>query len=497
METSAQPPRVAAMSFDWWRLVPLLGVVTGYAVLYTSDMGSAWGTYLLLAVALAFILPIVTAVTGGIDRLVLMAFVFALQFQLGFNPLYSQSAAQYKQAGAVGLYVSLVLLAAFGLYFIRVLRWLGGKRLGFPVHWPLVRGCLLFFAASALSFLNSPNKTVSIYGLWEIASLTLIAVIVGSYAATRDGLRLIHTTLLVTVTTQCLVVLAENALGRSFNMQGGATYSGSWEHARFSGTLIVPSVSATFVDIGLFFGGVRLFSAKPSHHRGLLTAFFGIGMLVLLLSLTRSAWIAFVLGGTGLGWYLVRHGTLRLRQIQRFALIGIVMMMIAWPALSGRLGENHSNDAEVRWNLVIIAMEMIKAHPLIGVGLNNATTVVRDYAARAGMGGGAVWVFIVHNQFMLVAAETGILGLAAFLWLFGVGIRSAYRAMRTTDIEVRDAAAATFWCLLAMIWCLNLDHVAGAMTYVFLFFLFGMASGLDMLTRSIESGTQAEQTATA
>jgi O-antigen ligase len=140
-------------------------------------------------------------------------------------------------------------------------------------------------------------------------------------------------------------------------------------------------------------------------------------------------------------------------------------------------------------------MEMIKAHPIIGVGLNNATAVVRQYAEIAGMGG--VWVFIVHNQFMLVAAETGLIGFAAFAALYAGGIRAAYRAMQSDDVLIRDAAAATFWCLLALIWSLNLDHVAGAMTYAFLFFLFGIASGLAMLTRSQEQAKSAASVSSA
>lgn len=333
--------------------------------------------------------------------------------------------------------------------------------------------------AGVLSMVNTPNKRFTVFGLWELGSLALIALAAGNWAATRDGLRLMRATLLFALFTQSTIILLENVSGVSFSMQEGVTGEGHWESARFAGTLVVPSVSATFIVIGLLFTLGRLFSTEVSRHRRWLVGLLALGLLVLLISLTRSAWIAFLLGGTGLGWYLLRHGTLRILDVQRILVILAIAILCAWPALSGRLAANHSADADARWNLIVIAMEMIKAHPLFGVGLNNATTVLRDYAAIAGLS--SVWIFIVHNQFLLVAAETGLFGLFAFLLLFKVGLTSAYRAMRSDEVLVRDTGAVVFWCLVALVWALNLDHVSSAMTYVFVWFLIGMATGLRML----------------
>jgi O-antigen ligase len=349
----------------------------------------------------------------------------------------------------------------------------------FYVHKPLVRAAGLMILAGMLSMVNTPNKKFTVFGLWELVSLTLIALAANNWSASRDGLRVMRATLLVALFTQCTIILLENVTGVSFSMQEGVTGEGHWESARFAGTLVVPSVSATFVVIGLFFTLARLYSTEVPKQRSWLFGLLGLGLLVLLISLTRSAWIAFLLGGTGLAWYLLRYGTLKIRDVQRILVVLFIAVLCAWPALSGRLAANHSDDADARWNLVLIAMEMIKAHPILGVGLNNATTVLREYAAIAGLS--SVWIFIVHNQFMLIAAETGFVGLFAFLLLFKVGFTSAYRAMQSDEVLVRDTGAAVFWCLIALAWALQLDHVSSSMTYVFVWFLIGMASGLRML----------------
>lgn len=482
MDAPLSRGRFGALPTESWWVGIVVGVVVGQAVLYTSNnFSTAWSLYLTAALIAGSLLPIVSRLAGGAEKLFLVGVVLSLQFQLGFNPIYN-AGAEYKMAGLVGVYVSLTTILAIGLVSVRIIRWLGGHPIGIRLYPPMLKAAGLMLLAGMFSMLNTPARRLSMYGLWELLTLLLIAIVAANWASTREGVRTIRATVLAALFTQSLIILAENATGHSFSMQAGVTESGSWETARFAGTLVVPSVSATFIVIGLLFTMGRIFSTEVSRQRGLLIGLIGLGLLVLLISLTRSAWIAFIIGGTGLGWYLLRHGTLTMRDVGRIAAIAVVMVMCAWPALSGRLAGDHTGDAEARWNLVLIALAMVKAHPLFGVGLNNASTVVHQYANLAGLGG--VWVFIVHNQFMLVAAETGLIGLAGFLWLFGIGLVGSWRAMQSRDVLVRDTAAVVFWCLVSLVWALNLDHVCATMTYVFLWFLIGMAAGLTMLDRT-------------
>lgn len=56
---------------------------------------------------------------------------------------------------------------------------------------------------------------------------------------------------------------------------------------------------------------------------------------------------------------------------------------------------------------------MVREQPLIGVGLNNFISQLPNYWQNIGL---TYWLQPVHNIFLLVAAETGLLGLAIFLW---------------------------------------------------------------------------------
>jgi O-antigen ligase len=222
----------------------------------------------------------------------------------------------------------------------------------------------------------------------------------------------------------------------------------------------------------------RLYQRVDARQRLWLYLQLGLGSFALLLTQTRTAWIALILGGAGILTAAVRRGELRGKRLASLGGVAVVAVLAAWPFIAGRVEASHGDDALIRWRLVLVAWEMIKSHPLLGIGLNTATHQLATYAARAGAEG---WVFIVHNQFLLLWAETGLVGLVAFVSLFRIAIGCALRLLRALDPELRNAGLWLFWSLIVVIWALNMDHVSGAPTYKLVFFLFGVATGAARL----------------
>ncbi len=115
-----------------------------------------------------------------------------------------------------------------------------------------------------------------------------------------------------------------------------------------------------------------------------------LGLTALFFSFSRSAWLVGVLGLLG-------------QMFGRFPLSFYSLLPSAYSL-------SFLRRAELNW----IALEMIKDHPLLGVGLNNFTVAMGQYGKVSG------WTRFLqpaHNVYLLLAAETGFLGLAAFLLL--------------------------------------------------------------------------------
>ncbi len=92
------------------------------------------------------------------------------------------------------------------------------------------------------------------------------------------------------------------------------------------------------------------------------------------------------------------------------------------------------------------ALEMYAAHPVLGVGIGNYATVYPAYALPR-------WsdpLGHAHNYYLNVAAETGTIGLLAYLLLWGAAAWQGWRAVRVTHGWSRSVAAGLLGMIVAL-----------------------------------------------
>ena len=456
----------------------ILGVGIGLLGLGLIQLQGSWGLYSLLAVVALTWAPSAARLAGGGESLLQFVFVFALQLQLGFHVIYS---AATKPAGSRGVYVSLVLVAAAGLAGWWILQPRAYRRLPLVVDRPLLWCSLGFFLATLLSIGNTRWTMMSVYGLFEVCVLVLVALVAARICATPEGLATVFAALRFSLLFQSAIVFAEHATGVPLSLTQGVSQSWAWGGERFAGTLGAPSACGTFLAINLLFVvGLGMFAERPDRSpRTRLTIV--AGFLALLLTQTRSSWVAMLLGGTGLLWTHRRRAGLAvpLGRIARGIALVAVLLLLTWPIVGTRLAEDHVGAFWQRWYLIRVTLLMLWDHPAIGIGANTATEQVWTYSKLLPKPPDIVgWVFIAHNHFVLLAAETGFVGLAAFIVMFVTSLGAARQAKNDDDPGLHGPGTVVFWALVMMIWALNVDMIAATMTYVFLWFLFGMAAGL-------------------
>jgi O-antigen ligase len=455
-----------------------LGFAFGFAMLYFFGEETRFAVYGLGAlIGLAFLPGLVRRV-GSLERLLFIAFVLSLQFDVALAYKFRP----FKPAGPYGILVSPTLVLAAALFVLRIV--LAARGLGprLRLDGRMIRWIGVMVLAGVFSSVSTVDRQLVSFGLFELLTVGLIAAVAMDQCGSTDGLRLVQRLLAWTLVSQSLLIVVSFVTGVQISLSHGFRGEdyGWAATGRFAGTLNTPSAAGTMLVICLLGALTRLYQRTTASERLWLYVQFGLGGFALLLTQTRTAWIALILGAGGVLRAAVRRRQLSGSRLLSMAGVALVVFLAAWPFIAHRVEEHHSDDAEVRWRLVKVAVEMIKAHPLVGVGLNTATTQVRDYAARAGAEG---WVFIVHNQFLLVWAETGILGVVAFIWLFRLALRAASRLKQSVDRELRNAGLWLFWSFITLIWALNMDHVSGAQTYKVVFFLFGVAAGAARLVQ--------------
>jgi O-antigen ligase len=148
---------------------------------------------------------------------------------------------------------------------------------------------------------------------------------------------------------------------------------------------------------------------------------FGLGAAGLLLTASRGGWLGFALSIALLCVAALQRGWLSPRVILTMAIAAAVLSLLFGTTVLARLTGDDAGAAASRIPLAQIALRIIRDHPLLGVGVNNYTTVLETYITAEHLD---VYRFTVHNKYLLVWAETGLIGLVTFLgFLFALILR--------------------------------------------------------------------------
>lgn len=162
-------------------------------------------------------------------------------------------------------------------------------------------------------------------------------------------------------------------------------------------------------------------------------AFLGLGAagLGLVATFSRGAWLAFFLSAAVL---LLAGGA---RVALRVALGAVVVVaaidLVSGGVVTGRLWSLADDPYVVqRAALMLVGFLMFRANPIVGVGPGG----FREHLDEYGPGVPWLWDYVgsAHNAYLEIAAEAGILGLAAFVWFLAAHFRVLLRSAR------RDAA---------------------------------------------------------
>ncbi len=176
--------------------------------------------------------------------------------------------------------------------------------------------------------------------------------------------------------------------------------------------------------------------------QGIIIVLFAASGAALLLTYTRSFFLAAgveLLAGFLIAvWrgYLPRTG----------ALVILALALVGAAAVAPKVSEMfhyRKNSYTVRFAQYESSYAQIKAHPLLGLGINNGTGLKREYVRTSYNEvdpNTQSYAEPTHNLYLALAADIGIPGAILFFAFFGIVIRTAWRLSATS----RDPTTAFF-----------------------------------------------------
>jgi len=195
---------------------------------------------------------------------------------------------------------------------------------------------------------------------------------------------------------------------------------------------------ATLLPFAMAYPFIKVQSKKLRFLSALLTILL---FVCLILTISRGSWFAFISSVIFMSLWLPYLGVivLGLGALIAFALSYNGMFLRERLSNFFFFTDLSSLDRHMMWGA---ALNMIKAHPLVGLGLGTFMFNFKNYVEDK-----SHYIAYAHNCYLQIAAEIGIIGLIAFLSILGAyfytGIKVLNKSPRTLNWYILLASLAS------------------------------------------------------
>lgn len=316
-----------------------------------------------------------------------------------------------------------------------------------PLNWPIVA----FLGISVISTIFSRNPGVSFRGLYNfyfwgltaIMGYILLYIIISTVLEDKDGEDMITAVLLGSVAVifygfvqrQGMDILewAASPRHRIWSTLGNPNFLGGYL------IMVIPLAVSRFLN-------------KNQKEEVRVILFFLIAALFATLSFTlsRASWLAIVIASliwaVSLGRKMLKR---KLGWMSALAVVVVFFGVLFVLPYRGPTGEQavveratstlDVNEASNRVRVAgwEVALRIVKRRPLLGTGLDTFKEAFLQHMGPdfESIAGKNIIPFYAHNEFLQVAGTTGLIGLAAYFWLWVAFIGEAWRASRQSKGE--------------------------------------------------------------
>lgn len=401
-------------------LPALVGLFVGAAIAVTSQ--SAPFSLLGLGIAgVTFLLTEVAVIKRALLAIIIIEIPIQLDVYLNHVPAVSATDA------ISGFNVSATTFCLVVLYGFWAIELVAGKVQGSRTAVKLAIPAIAYLAVAVLSLQVAQDVGLGIYKINILVQAFLILLYVAQWVRTKDDVLFIVVLLLIGPVIQGLIALGLQRFGKPVDI---GPISTRIVGARIAGTLGHPNSFGGYLALVLPVSLMILVTPVGKAVKWLGAASFLLGTVALVLTQSRGAWIGYGLSLALLGVFSYQSRWVPRRTLGLLSIAALVPIAALVNVVAPRLGSFNDAAAQARLPLMQLALTMIGDQPIRGVGVNNYSTALPQYLT---IDYSQAWISTVHNKYLLVWAETGLVGLAAFLVFLGSALRNGLRVWRSQD----------------------------------------------------------------
>lgn len=461
-------------------MIGIAGLTLGTAVIALSELPARWLPLVLVAAGI----PCLAMILGDLERLFLGAVLLDIPLQLDVNLGYRPEAAALGAVG--GLNVSITTVALIGLYALWLIRIVRGSTSSEQKSHHISLPMIAYVMIVAATLTISRDLTLSLYGFNILIHMILLYIYVSNNIRTHEDVRFIMSLLLIGMALEACFMIILASVGQEVRLAGivgrvDVSRSTLGASSRIAGTAGSPNDTAAYVNLVLAPALCVLWTPLTRLHKMLALSASMVGVIALLLTLSRGAWISLGLALAIIGLGAWRRGWIRTPAVLSAAAAVGAVALAAQGTLATRLMSDDGGSAHSRVPLMDLAFRMIQDHPWLGIGLNNFAVAISDYATPDF---GGEWLYTVHNVYLRIWAETGPGALLAFVTFLVMTMLSAWRCWRSSDPVISPLALGFMAGLAGFVLHMNVDVFNGRLPDQLFWLIAGLIAAMTVIQRA-------------
>ncbi len=399
-------------------------------------------------VILGIFFPFTLLIAGNVRHLLMSGLVLLMPLHIDMNFYHTFE----EQAGAHTMGVSAVDIFALMLFFLLILELAGKRKTTFYFYPRLAIPTILYIEVCVLTLLWAPRMDLAVMQIYTMLKLFFLFLVLANHIRDVQDIRLLAWALAFIVGLQSFIGVLQMIKGGTLGLaffgepvirEEGA---GPW---RVMGTLGHPNRLGMFLEILLPMCFALFLIEKQKLMRFFAISVFGLGIVALIMTGSRGAWVSFTFALAILFYFAIKSKAMRFSSLIGPGIAALILITIMTFAFSDMIeerlyGEDHGS-AMSRIPMMQIAFNLIQDHPIGGVGINNYAEVMQQYNDTIlGRRFGTI-PRPVHNMYLLVIGETGLLGfgmLLSMMIMFGATLLKSIKSENRTISLINIALLA-------------------------------------------------------
>ena len=433
---------------------------------------------------LALLVGLVVALAvGSLERLLLGIVLIDIPLRWDRNFAYDHEAASLGSVG--GFTVSATTVALVGLFVLRAID--ERRSLSGPLRLRPALPLAAYIGATALSLATAVDRGLGVFQLTLLLQALLVFVYLSNTLRARKDVVFVIAVLIVGFLVEGVLMLGIAVADIQFDVAGLATRTNELDGAisRVGGTIGSANGAAAYVAMMMPVTLSVLWTDVPLWVKRVAYVALPVGAIALILTYSRGGWAAAL---AGIGVVMLVGSRRRITTGIAACLVAVCVLLVVLPfrsEIESRLvgetqGVAYAENARIP--LIRLSFQMIEDRPLLGVGANNFGTSIERYAGPEFTG---EWLRSVHNTFLLVWAEGGILALAAFLWFVVAALRRGWRVAHQSDRLRAALGMGLLGALVSAMVTMSVERFIGRPLVQLLVVVAAFLVALDLLGESM------------